>query len=132
MLLRSFSVPAASIAKIAMSFSTPLFQAGGTFPGDHRVREELAACAAWPRYHLREGFFDPPKTSPPLLVISGEMDNVAAPEWGYRFCSALPACRFVSIPQMGHGPFDLDAWTNGTCFDKIADGSMPFRDRHDR
>jgi hypothetical protein len=21
---------------------------------------------------------------------------------------------------MGHGPFDLDAWSNGSCFDEIA------------
>ncbi|HSP17148.1 MAG TPA: alpha/beta fold hydrolase [Thermoanaerobaculia bacterium] len=98
----------------------------GTFVGDYRVRQDMAACENWPRHRVRDGFYDPLKTSPPILVIAGEMDNVAAPEWGYRFCSVLSECRFALIPNLGHGPFDLDAWTNGACFDEIAAGF--FRD----
>jgi TAP-like protein len=94
----------------------------GTFEGDYRVREEMTACANWPRYRVRDDFYDPPKSSPPILVIAGAMDNVADPAWAYRFCSALPECRFVLIPSFGHGPFDLDAWKNGSCFDEITTG----------
>jgi pimeloyl-ACP methyl ester carboxylesterase len=92
----------------------------GTFLGDYRVKQELAACANWPKYSLRPGYFEPLKSSPPILVLAGEMDNVAAPEWGYQFCAMLPKCRYVLVPDMGHGPFDLDAWENGSCFDEIA------------
>jgi pimeloyl-ACP methyl ester carboxylesterase len=90
-----------------------------TFLGDYRVRQELAACSQWPVYTVRPDFYARPAASPPVLVMAGEMDNVAPPDWGYRFCAALPACRFVMIPALGHGPFDLDAWTNGACFDDV-------------
>lgn len=92
----------------------------GTFVGDYRVREEVAACANWPKYPVQPAFYEPPKSSPPILVLAGEMDQVAPPDWGRDFCSRLPQCQFVLIPDLGHGPFDLDAWTNGSCFDEIA------------
>lgn len=91
-----------------------------TFTGDYRVRKELAACAQWPTYSPRATFYDPPKSTFPVLVMAGEMDQVAAPEWGYQFCASLPKCRYVLIPDMGHGPFDLDLWSDGSCFDDIA------------
>ena len=28
--------------------------------------------------------------------------------------------QFVSIPDLGHGPFDLGAWTEGDCFNRLA------------
>lgn len=91
----------------------------GTSLGDYRVRQELAACANWPAYSVTDDFYVPQKKSPPMLVFSGAMDPVAAPEWGYQFCASLPNCRLLSIPDLGHGPFDLDVWTEGACFDEI-------------
>jgi pimeloyl-ACP methyl ester carboxylesterase len=92
----------------------------GTFLGDYRVRSELAACARWPKYTPASDFYDAPTSSPPVLVLAGEMDPVGAPEWARSFCAGLPRCRLVEIPDFGHGPFDLDAWSNGDCFDAIA------------
>lgn len=94
----------------------------GTFVGAWRAREELAACAVWPRHALDDGFFEPVKSAPPTLVIAGEMDHVATPDWGRQFCDSLPTCRFVLVPDMGHAPFDLDAWANGSCLDEIMAG----------
>lgn len=91
----------------------------GTFVGAYRVRQEMAACAKWPKFTPRADFFDPPKNAIPTLIISGEMDNVTAPEWAEEFCAGLPKCRLVKIADLGHGPFDLEAWTNGDCFDSI-------------
>jgi len=34
--------------------------------------------------------------------------------------NASPPRREPLIPEMGHGPFDLDAWKNGGCFDDLA------------
>jgi hypothetical protein len=48
------------------------------------------------------------------------MDYVATPDWGWQFCSVRKNCHFVSIPEMSHGPYDLDRWTAGECFDQIA------------
>jgi len=42
------------------------------------------------------------------------------PDWGWEFCRARHACTFVSLPEMGHAPFDLDRWTDGDCLDQIA------------
>jgi hypothetical protein len=33
---------------------------------------------------------------------------------------ALPGGRTIDFPDMGHGPFDLDRWTEGDCFDRTA------------
>jgi pimeloyl-ACP methyl ester carboxylesterase len=92
----------------------------GTFLGDYREKSERAACAAWPKYDVPESFYAPPGAGPPLLVLSGEMDNVTPPAWAEEFCSHLPTCRLVSIPEMSHAPDDLDEWVNGDCFDDLA------------
>ena len=91
----------------------------GTASGDYRVRQELAACANWPVYSEPDDFYVPQKSSPPVLVLSGSMDPVAAPEWSSELCSNLPHCRLITIPDLGHGPFDLDQWKEGACFDDI-------------
>lgn len=92
----------------------------GTFLGTYRVDQERAACAQWPHHPVPEAFYSPPADEVPVLVLSGSMDHVAAPDWGWEFCRARRACTFVSFPDMGHGPFDLDRWTEGDCFDRIA------------
>jgi pimeloyl-ACP methyl ester carboxylesterase len=92
----------------------------GTFLGEYRVRQELAACAEWPTYKLPANFFSPPESSPPLLLISGEMDSVEAPDYAEQFCSKLESCHVAIIPNLGHGPFDLDAWKQGGCYDAMA------------
>jgi pimeloyl-ACP methyl ester carboxylesterase len=94
--------------------------ASGTFLGTYRVDQERAACAQWPRHPVSDSFYSPPTDEVPVLVLSGSMDHVAAPEWGWEFCRARHVCTFVSVPGMGHGPFDLDRWTEGDCFDRIA------------
>lgn len=95
----------------------------GTFLGDYRVRGQLEACAAWPRAELPAGFFEP-ATDPAaaVLVLSGESDHVAPPAWSAAICAALPRCRLVRVPSLGHAPFDLDAWQQGAteCLDSLA------------
>jgi pimeloyl-ACP methyl ester carboxylesterase len=92
----------------------------GTFLGAYRVEQERAACKGWPRYSVPEAFYEPPRTGVPILVLSGTMDHVTAPEWAREFCSATPGCTLVSVPDLGHGPFDLDRWHDGECFDRVA------------
>jgi len=92
----------------------------GTFLGDYRVRREMAACVHWPRHTPGPHFFEPLRSSPPLLIVAGEMDHVANPDWSWAYCAALPSCRYVSVPDLGHAPFDLDDWANGGCLDELA------------
>jgi pimeloyl-ACP methyl ester carboxylesterase len=92
----------------------------GTFLGDHRVREERAACAEWPSPPAPEHFFEHPAVDVPMLILSGEMDHVTPPRFAADLCGRLPRCRLISIPGLGHGPWDLEMWINGDCFDRIA------------
>ena len=95
----------------------------GTFLGDYRVRGQLGACALWPRGELPQGFFEPAADpAAAVLVLSGEADHVAPPAWSAAVCGALPRCRLVRVPHLGHGPFDLDSWQGGAveCFDRLA------------
>lgn len=95
-------------------------ETAGTFLGDYRVAQERLACSAWPRADLPADFYDAPHTSIPILVLSGSMDSVTTPDWAREFCAATTGCTLVSIPDLGHGPFDLGAWTEGDCFDRLA------------
>lgn len=91
----------------------------GTFLGDYRVREESAACAEWPSPPAPEHFFEDATVDIPILIISGDMDHVTPPRFAAGLCGRLPQCRMVSIPHLGHGPFDLEMWTNGDCFNRL-------------
>ena len=91
-----------------------------TFLGEYRVRQELGACSNWPKHDLAPAFYDPPKSDASVLVLAGEMDATAPPDWSYEFCAKLPHCRVVLFPDLGHGPFDLDQWEHGECWDGIA------------
>ena len=91
----------------------------GTFLGTYRVQQELGACANWTKADLEPSFYDPPKDGS-VLVMSGEMDATTPPDWSYEFCAQLPHCRVLLFPDLGHGPFDLDQWEHGECWDSIA------------
>jgi pimeloyl-ACP methyl ester carboxylesterase len=56
----------------------------------------------------------------PVLILSGEMDATTPPDGARAVCTMLGNCRLVAIPSLGHGPFDLDAWQNGDCVDRLA------------
>ncbi|HEY0503389.1 MAG TPA: alpha/beta fold hydrolase [Lysobacter sp.] len=52
----------------------------GTFLGDYRVREQMAACEAWPKAALPEGYRERVRSAVPTLFVSGEND-AASPAW---------------------------------------------------
>jgi pimeloyl-ACP methyl ester carboxylesterase len=54
----------------------------GTFFGDARVRQQLAACATWPRADIPPEYGNEVVSSVPSLVISGRFDPVTPPKWG--------------------------------------------------
>jgi pimeloyl-ACP methyl ester carboxylesterase len=95
----------------------------GTSFGDYRVQQELGACANWTKSDGSPSFYAPPKSGS-VLVMSGEMDATTPPDWAYEFCANLPHCRVLSIPDLAHGPFDLDEWQHGECYDAIAAGFL--------
>lgn len=52
----------------------------GTFLGDYRVREQMAACEAWPKTSLPAGYREAVRSPVPTLFVSGESD-AASPLW---------------------------------------------------
>ena len=91
----------------------------GTWFGDYRLREQRAACEAWENGVAPDALFAEPDSNAQVLFIHGELDQVAAPNPAREACAAMPHCRFVLVPSMGHVPFDFDQWTNGLCLETI-------------
>ncbi len=91
-----------------------------TFAGAARVHNQIAACRRWPVAAAVDSFFAPVHSPVPVLVLAGEMDATTPPAGARAVCAALGNCRFVAVPALAHGPFDLDAWQGGDCFDRLA------------
>lgn len=82
-----------------------------TFLGDTRVREQIAACAGWPRGDLSAHYGDPVRSSVPVFLLSGNADPVAAPALSADAAKYLPNAIHVVAPG-GHAP-------TGPCIDRM-------------
>lgn len=72
----------------------------GTRLGDYRIRQQIAACTAWPR-----GSGSGPSAGPldtPTLLLIGQYDPATPVEWGRRAAAMLPRSRLVVVPHGGH------------------------------
>lgn len=76
--------------------------AEGTFLGTYRVEQQRAACAAWPRGEVPEGWTDPVRSEAPVLILSGYRDPVTPPAWGERVLAHLPNGRHVVLRHGFH------------------------------
>lgn len=91
----------------------------GTFLGDWRIRQQMDACARWPKASLPADFFEPPAADTQVIVISGEMDQ--PPSVPRSLCRMLSNCRILFVPNLGHTYFDVAEWPIGEeCIDSIA------------
>ncbi|HSU13815.1 alpha/beta hydrolase [Longimicrobium sp.] len=79
---------------------------GGWF-GDWRVRDQKAACAAWPHPTLPASFADPIRSEVPVLVVNGQLDPATAPQHARRMLRGFPNGRLVMIPSAGHSTYGL-------------------------
>jgi pimeloyl-ACP methyl ester carboxylesterase len=75
----------------------------GSFLGDTRVREQLAACAEWPRAKVRPDVKAPVRSGVPVLLVSGERDPVTPPPFAERAARTLSNATRVVVPYGGHG-----------------------------
>jgi hypothetical protein len=87
------------------------------FLGDFRLRQQVAACAEWPRGELAAGYHDPVRSEVPVLILSGERDPVTPPRWGYRGQEFLPHSAHLVIPHGGHS---WEGLTGTECIAKLA------------
>ncbi len=78
----------------------------GTFLGDYRVRQQMAACGIWPRAVLPAGYTDPVRSNVPVLIISSAIDPVTPPRWGEAVRATLTQSRHIVLPIAAHAPDD--------------------------
>jgi pimeloyl-ACP methyl ester carboxylesterase len=79
-----------------------------TFLGGYRVRQQRAACEAWPR-GTKSPSSDAPVTSRvPVLILSGVLDPVTPPENGDVLARTLSGSLHVRVPSGGHALYGLN------------------------
>ena len=83
----------------------------GTYLRDSRVREQLAACAEWPRADVPADYGAPVRSDVPALLISGTADPVTPPRFGAEAARHLPRSLHIVAPG-AHVP-------GGPCIDAI-------------
>lgn len=84
----------------------------GTYLGEDRVRQQRAACGAWPTAKMPEDFWKLPESPVPVLVLSGWMDPVTPPEEAKATLAHLPNHAHVMIRDAAHG---TDGLNDGPC-----------------
>jgi pimeloyl-ACP methyl ester carboxylesterase len=74
--------------------------ARGTFLGDYRLREQLAACAEWPRGKVPREAGRVVRT--PMLIVTGDRDPATPRQIGDSLARAFPRARHIVVPGGGH------------------------------
>lgn len=78
-------------------------EAQASFLGDYRVRNQKAACAAWPVRPVDRSFQEPVRSDAPVLALTGQWDPATPPAQGDQAIRTLPNGRHIVIPSAGHG-----------------------------
>ncbi len=81
---------------------------GSTFLGNYRLREQLEACAEWPRSPIEKDYSRLTRSNVPALIYSGQWDPVTPPDYGERLSKGLPNSLHIVVPSGGHGFRGLD------------------------
>jgi pimeloyl-ACP methyl ester carboxylesterase len=81
-------------------------ETANTYLGDSRVREQMAACADWPRGALARNYGDPVRADVPAFLLSGNVDPVAPARFTAGAARYLPNSIHVVAPggHVPHGP----------------------------
>ena len=98
--------------------------AGNPF-GNYRVFQQMRACGMWPRGEIPPDFLEPVSSNAPVLIFSGNLDQVTPPKYGEEVARHLPNSSHIIIPEAGHGPQGL---SDPGCIDRIA---IEFLDKGD-
>jgi pimeloyl-ACP methyl ester carboxylesterase len=77
-------------------------ETAGTWLGDFQVQHYREACKLWPRGVAPAGFFDPVRSSKPVLLIAGENDPATPVESARLVAQTLPNSRVVAIQGGTH------------------------------
>lgn len=78
-------------------------ETGGTYLGDARVREQMAACRDWPRGAVPRDYGNPVRSGVPVFLLSGSVDPVAPARFTAEAARYLTNSIHVVAPG-GHVP----------------------------
>src|SRR5262249_6450781 len=67
-------------------------------------RRVIKACQDWPKAKLPAAYIDPVKSDVPILIISGDLDPVTAPEVATAAAKNLTNSRQIIVRNGGHTP----------------------------
>ena len=77
----------------------------GSFLGAWRVKDQMAACADWPKTELPADYFEPFRSEVPAVLVSGETDGTGPRgRWGDEVKAFMPNALHVVVPGGGHTP----------------------------
>jgi pimeloyl-ACP methyl ester carboxylesterase len=72
-----------------------------TFLGDYRLRQQQAACSAWPKVSVPQGYRKPVRSKVPTMFVSGDADG-GTPLWFMEHASK-GFSEHITITQRGQG-----------------------------
>jgi pimeloyl-ACP methyl ester carboxylesterase len=78
----------------------------GSFLGDYRVRQQMAACSVWPQARIAPGHQEAIRSDVPVLLVSGERDPVTPPAFAERAARHLSRAVHLVVPFGTHGGDD--------------------------
>lgn len=79
-------------------------ESAGSFLGTLRVGAQMAACSVWPKGKVPAGYYRPPVSQVPVLLISGDLDPVTPPQWGEVARRRFPNSVHIVVPGGTHTP----------------------------
>jgi pimeloyl-ACP methyl ester carboxylesterase len=91
-------------------------ETAGTYLGDDRIRQQVAACSFWPKSKLEADFWQPVRSVAPVLLISGWLDPATPPEWSAEASRTLANSTRILLRDSAHGSFGL---SHPECLDRI-------------
>lgn len=80
-----------------------LAAASRSFFGRALVDDFLRACRHWPRAELPADYYDPVRSTAPVLILSGGIDPATPPRHGDAVAATLPNSRHAIAPNLSHG-----------------------------
>lgn len=83
------------------TFESVLAAVTRTTPATFRQRMDLE-CDVWQTSFAPDGSREPVRSSIPTLIVTGQFDPVAPPEWGRRIAATLSRAVVIEVPGESH------------------------------
>ena len=81
----------------------------GTFMGGRWLHAQVDVCAQWVKTTVPAGFWTPPRSEVPALVMAGAFDATTPPRYAESVAKHFPNGRLVILPARSHNDADACA-----------------------